>query len=51
MYYGFETTEEWLVEYTKAEYGRRRYVPNPPCSDYAIPCESFRKRAEFVGSK
>jgi hypothetical protein len=49
MYYGFETTEEWLVEYTKVEYRRRRYVPDPPRSDFLLLCDSLRKLQEKSG--
>jgi len=34
MYYGFETTGEWLIEYTKSEFKKRGYAPNPPRTDF-----------------
>jgi hypothetical protein len=36
MYYGFDVTEEWMIEYAKAEYGRVEYNPDPPPSDFDL---------------
>ena len=42
LYYGIETTEEWLMEYAKADFRKRGQVPDRPYSDFMFLCESFQ---------
>jgi len=42
MYYGFETTEAWIVEYAKADIRKREQPPDPPYSPMLLFSESIR---------
>ena len=41
LYYGIETTEKWLMEYTKADFRRRSYIPEHPPSALLLMSESL----------
>jgi hypothetical protein len=49
IYFGFETTEEWLIEYSKSEFRKRGYAPNPPPSDLFHMSESLQLLQEHSG--
>ena len=42
LYYGIETTEEWLMEYAKADFRKRGHAPDRVYSDFMFLCESLR---------
>jgi hypothetical protein len=42
MYYGFETTEAWVIEYAKADIRKREQPPDPPYSSMHLFSESIR---------
>jgi hypothetical protein len=49
MYFGFETTEKWLIEYAKTEFRKRGYTPNPPPSDLLYMSESLQLLQDHSG--
>ena len=42
MYYGFETTEAWVIEYAKADIRKREQPPDPLYSSMHLFSESIR---------
>ena len=49
MYFGFETTEEWLIEYAKADFRQRGYNPTPPPSVLFLIAQSLQLLQDHSG--
>lgn len=49
MYYGFETTGAWLIEYAKTEFKNRGYIPDPPHSNLQHTLDSLLLLQEHSG--
>jgi hypothetical protein len=49
MYFGFETTEEWLMEYAQMHFRNRGGVQNPPPSDLLLMTGSLQLLEEHSG--
>lgn len=51
LYYGIETTKEWLIEYTKADFRNRGHVPDSPYSDFMYLCQSLQLLQWYSGMR